>query len=43
MLQFNLQQFACSCDQGHENFGENEKQGGNEEEGTSPVAISSSS
>jgi hypothetical protein len=36
LLQFNLQQFACACDQGNENLGENEEQG------TSPVAVSSS-
>jgi len=36
LLQFNLQQFACSCEQGNENFG------ANEEQGTSPVAVSSS-
>jgi len=36
LLQYNLQESACPCEQGNENFGENEEQG------TSPVAVSSS-
>jgi len=36
LLQFNLQEFVCSCEQGNENFKENGEQG------TSPVAVSSS-
>jgi hypothetical protein len=36
LLQLNMKQFACSCEQGNENFGENEEQG------TSSMAGSSS-